>query len=402
MAQNATRFIPHAVLATIVAFVASASLLTARALPLPDGNDDYNAAAFVISHAWTKFAYLVGEPLRDDLSAGDEDSRVERFFELNDLIAFNERVAGDPLTSPALAEEARDRASAYRDERRGIENSVERIIEGRLTAAIKEAGLTRHVVRDVVWPPVNIEFEDPPSVLVKSPRAEIRRESETLLESDLPAGRVRDIESQAEADGQTSALVVRIGAIATYPAILPPTPDYHATLETAAHEWLHHYLFFTPLGRRYYEGGDLTTLNETVANMGGRELACMIDPCNAAVKVERGGAAPSMLQEEFDFTEEMRELRRNVEAMLAAGDIEGAERMMDEKRLVFVANGYYIRRINQAYFAFHGSYADTPGSIDPIGPKLEELRSKSATFEEFIEETREFTSLRDLDAVLAE
>jgi hypothetical protein len=400
MGERFPRFMPHAVLATIVALSASASLLAARALPLPDGADDYNAPAFVINHAWTKFAYLAGDPLRDDLSTEDEDARVARFFELNDLIAFNDRVAADPLTSPALAAEARDRAAAYRDERRGIENSVERIIEGRLTAAIKDAGLTRHVVEDVVWPPVDIEFEEPPSVLVKSPRAEIRRESETLLASELPAARVRDIEARAEADGSTSALVVRIGAIATYPAIIPASPDYHATLETAAHEWLHHYLFFAPLGRRYYEGGDLTTLNETVANMGGRELACFIDPCDAAVSVERAGAAPSTLQQQFDFTTEMRELRRSVETMLAAGDIEGAERLMEDMRLVFVANGYYVRRINQAYFAFHGSYADTAGSIDPIGPKLERLRSESATFEEFVETTREFTSEADLDTAL--
>jgi hypothetical protein len=216
----------------------------------------------------------------------------------------------------------------------------------------------------------------------------------------LPAARVRKIEADAESDGRTSALVVRIGAIATYPSIVPPSPDYHATLETVAHEWLHHYLWFAPLGRRYYEGGDLTTLNETVANMGGRELACMIDPCNVAVNAERAGAAAAPLQQEFDFTAEMRGLRRRVESMLAAGDIDGAERAMEEARLVFAANGYYIRRINQAYFAFHGSYADTPGSIDPIGPKLEELRRVSATFQEFVETAREFTSLADLDSAL--
>jgi hypothetical protein len=152
----------------------------------------------------------------------------------------------------------------------------------------------------------------------------------------------------------------------------------------------------------YFEGGDLTTLNETVANMGGRELACLIDPCNAAVVVERAGAAPLPLQQQFDFTSEMRGLRQRVDLMLAAGDVEGAEQLMEETRLVFVANGYYIRRINQAYFAFHGSYADAPGSIDPIGPKLERLRSQSVTFEAFIETARELRSVADLDAALAE
>ena len=280
-----------------------------------------------------------------------------------------------------------------------MENSVERTLEGRLTDAIKRAGLTRHVGGAIVWPPVSIEFEEPPSVLVTSPRAVIRKDGESLLQSDLPIERVQAIEAAAERDGRTSALVVRIGAIATYPAIVPASADYHATLETIAHEWMHHYLYFTPLGRRYYDGGDLTTLNETLANMTGRELACLLDPCSASVQSVRAGAAP--LSQAFDFTAEMRGLRRAVEAMLADGEIEGAEGLMEEKRKDFVANGYYIRRINQAYFAFHGSYADSAGSIDPIGPKLDQLRKDSTSLEEFIETAREFRSAADLDAALS-
>jgi hypothetical protein len=389
------RFVPHAVLAAIIIAAATAALVIARAVPLSDGDDDYNAPGFVVRHAWVKFADIAMRPFRNGLSVFDEDTRVARFFELNDLVDFNERIAGDPSTEPALAEEARDRAEAYRAERREIENSVERILEGRLTDAIKQAGLTRRIGRDFVWPPVSIEFEEAPSVLVTSPRSMIEKESESLLRGDLPIGRVLRIESDAERDGRTSALVIRVGAIATYPAIVPPRADYHGTLETMAHEWMHHYLYFTPLGRNYFAGGDLTTLNETVANFAGRELACLMDPCGAFV---RAGAAP--LLQEFDFTAEMRELRRDVEALLADGKIEEAERLMDEKRQVFAGNGYYIRRINQAYFAFHGSYADSPGSIDPIGPKLDQLRKDTDTLEEFIETVREFESQVDLDDAL--
>jgi hypothetical protein len=389
------RFTPHAILISILALSAAAALLAARAVPLPDGDDDYNAPGFVVRHAWVKFASVAFRPLRDELSPADEQARVARFFELNDLIDFNERVAGDRATDATLAAEARDRAQAYRDERRRIENSVERILEGRLTDAIKRAGLTRHIGTDVVWPPVSIEFEEAPAVLVTSPRDVIEKDTESLLRGDLPIGRVLRIEQDAERDGRTSALVIRVGAIATYPAIVPPSADYHGTLETIAHEWMHHYLYFTPLGRDYFRGGDLTTLNETVANFAGRELACLMDPCQ---NVARAGASP--LQQEFDFTAEMRGLRRQVEALLAAGRIEEAERLMEEKRQEFVDNGYYIRRINQAYFAFHGSYADSPASIDPIGPKLDELRKRSATLQEFIETVREFGSQADLDAAL--
>ncbi len=169
---------PHAILLVIVVSAAIASLLVSRAVPLPDGGDDYNAPGFVVRHAWVKFADIATRPLRDELSAFDEQTRVTRFFELNDLIDFDERIAGDPSTEPALAAEARDRAEAYRDERHDLENSVERILEGRLTDAIRRAGLTRRVGRNIVWPPVSIEFEEAPSVLVTSPRATIKKETE--------------------------------------------------------------------------------------------------------------------------------------------------------------------------------------------------------------------------------
>ena len=73
---------------------------------------------------------------------------------------------------------------------------------------------------------------------------------------------------------------------------------------------------------------------------------------------------------------------------------------MEERRESFVANGYYIRRINQAYFAFHGSYADTAASSDPIGPKMARLREGSPSVKAFLERAREITSEGELDAAL--
>ena len=40
-----------------------------------------------------------------------------------------------------------------------------------------------------------------------------------------------------------------------------------------AHEWTHNYLFFRPLGFNYYASNDLRTINETVADLVGNELA---------------------------------------------------------------------------------------------------------------------------------
>jgi hypothetical protein len=249
---------------------------------------------------------------------------------------------------------------------------------------------------------VAIEFEDPPAVLVESPRSEITRQSERLLQGGLPIERVEQLEERAERDGATSALVVRIGGIAMYPAIIPNARDYRSALHTIAHEWLHHYLYFTPLGRSYFDGGDVRTLNETVANIAGRELGDMVYeryPLATAstAPAPRDGA---QLRAAVDFTAEMRALRREVDALLADGEIREAEQRMEEKRRYLAENGYYIRRLNQAYFAFYGSYADGPASIDPIGPKLTELRERSGDVVAFLRTARELTSVAELDAAL--
>ena len=103
-------------------------------------------------------------------------------------------------TAPDAVAAANADEARLRDERAGIENSVELILEGRLTRVIRDAGLTRHIGGDVVWPPVNFEFQDAPAVLVRSPRSEIRREDETLLQGDLPGERIDSIETAAEAN----------------------------------------------------------------------------------------------------------------------------------------------------------------------------------------------------------
>ena len=220
--------------------------------PLPDPDEDYNTAGFLVRHSWVKFAGVATSPFRDDLSESEEDARIARYFELNRLIAEAERTAGDPASSDSAAATARADADALRDERSDIENSVEWILEGRLTAVLKDAGLTRDLGHDLIWPPVNIEFEEPPAVLVTSPRTEIARGRDRLLQSGMPVDDRIRIESEKESDGETSALVVDIGAIAMYPAIVPPRTNYRSTLQTIAHEWVHHYLYWTPLGRSFY------------------------------------------------------------------------------------------------------------------------------------------------------
>jgi hypothetical protein len=394
-----SRFVPHAIFAALVVFaIAWAAVLTAI-VPLPDGPNDFNSPGFIVKHSWVKFALLATRPLRGTPSRAHEDALVARFFDLSRRIEQDRQSGSDGCAPAAQAESAREDELRLRDERNSIENQVELILEGRLTRAIKQAGLTRHIGGDVVWPPVNIEFEDPPAVLVKSPRSEIRIESEQLLQGDLPLERVQQLEADAERDGRTSALVVQISGIAMYPAIIPTDLSYEGTLSDIAHEWTHHYLAFTPLGRRY---NSLRALNETVANIVGDDLGALLAkeyPLEQPPAQVRNAAPPG---DNIDFNAEMHALRLQVDMLLAAGKVDEAEAAMDAKQQFFAENGICIRKINQAFFAFNGNYADTPASSDPIGPRLATLHDREPSLAAFVETVREFTSVADLYRALGQ
>jgi len=92
----------------------------------------------------------------------------------------------------------------------------------------------------------------------------------------------------------------------------------------------------------------------------------------------------------------MRSIRRAVDNYLAQGEIEQAEEFMEQKRQYLASKGYYIRKLNQAYFAFYGTYADSPTSISPIGLELKKLRSQSASLKEFLDKVTAMTSRQDL------
>ncbi|MEZ4715811.1 MAG: hypothetical protein R2851_06945 [Caldilineaceae bacterium] len=67
----------------------------------------------------------------------------------------------------------------------------------------------------------------------------------------------------------------------------------------------------------------------------------------------------------FDFRTEMRRTRLMVDRLLADPITRRGRRpYMEQQRQQFVANGYPIRKLNQAYFAFHGSYGTSAASTD--------------------------------------
>jgi hypothetical protein len=99
----------------------------------------------------------------------------------------------------------------------------------------------------------------------------------------------------------------------------------------------------------------------------------------------------------------MHTTRVTVDELLGDGKVTEAERYMDERRTLFWNNGYAIRRLNQAYFAFYGAYADAPGGAagkDPVGPVVRAFREQSGSLSSFLDQISRVTSFEQLKSMV--
>ena len=276
--------------------------------------------------------------------------------------------------------------------RRNIRNNVEEALESEISTAIRAEGMG--LLGEVVFPPVDIRLVETPKALITSPRDRVERQEGILLDSNISVENREEVEAYLLESEDLSAVVVDIGGVATYPASVHHGADLNGTLSIMAHEWLHHYLFLHPLGRNMFNSSEMLVLNETVADLGGRELGELARqgvesrmpvtvPAAFGVTSDVLDAAPTPAGA-FDFRKEMQETRRTVDALLSRGEVEIAEAYMETRLGLFVNNGHPIRKLNQAYFAFNGTYAESPASVNPIGGQVRRLRELSPNFGAFV------------------
>ena len=337
----------------------------------------FDFTRFELTTLPNKWLHALGAPLRDDL---DADTALERYFEASDRTA---------------------------SEIAALEPRVEAAIEGRIDAVLDELGLGGPLPGIVgVFPPVDLELTGAPRVLAVSPRDRIELLRTVTLRPDLSTEDLLALEAATEAaregeDATLSAIVLPLGGISTYPAIVSDRQPYASTLRTTAHEWVHHYLAFYPLGLRALGSGETLTINETVADIVGDEVGTLALERFAAPSAPP--AAPAAAEgASVDRDLVLRELRLEVDALLEAGDIEAAERRMEEVRGELEVAGVVIRRINQAYFAWFGTYAARPDSVDPLGPQLFELRERAGSPGRFLGLVRGATTREDVARLLEE
>ena len=310
----------------------------------------------------------------------------------------------NPTGSGANAASILEERARLQDRRDHLQSAVEETVETAVSDALVSLGFRAWTGP---FPPVDTILSASPTILVTSPRDRIERHDTVTMIAGLTNEQRDQVESWVERETDLSAIVLNTGGIALYPSIVVPYAGIDFALEVVAHEWVHQWLWFRPLGRRYFAGGDITSMNETVADIAGQEIGELartrLDrhaPASSAAHSHRQpegdqGAAKDATR--FDFQKEMRVTRLRVDELLSAGEVERAEAYMEERRREFVANGYRLRRLNQAYFAFHGTYATTGAAgVSVVGQQIEELRRRSPTLADFLRTVAEFKSVDDL------
>ena len=278
---------------------------------------------------------------------------------------------------------------------------VEQVLQDQLNSALVELDLA---FGGQLMPPVMYKSEPDSYALIVSPRNEIRQAANLMLIRGLTLDEIIHLEEDIENDLNLSALVVGIGGVGLYPSMIIETGNLDWLIHVVSHEWTHNYLTLRPLGMFYGTSPELTTINETIADLSADDIQRRIfelyypehlppepDLHNEYNPLTQNNEAEPEPAPEgiFDFRTEMHLTRLEVDRLLAEGNIDEAESYMESRRIFFWENGYLIRRLNQAYFAFHGSYAAQPGGaageegVD-LGEELRQLKQRTPSYRDFM------------------
>ena len=321
--------------------------------------------------------------------------------ELSNLLA-------DPDRKQQGAQEKKLRAELAdkTNKRSNLAPFVEQVLQDQINTALVDLDLS---LGGQLVPPVLYRSEPNSYALIVSPREEIRQAANLMLIRGMTLDEIIELELAIEESGDLSALVVEIGGVGLYPSMIIESPNLDWLIHVVSHEWTHNYLTIRPLGAHYSASPEMTTINETIADLSADDIQKRTfqlfypeflppeqDVNQQAPKVDPNppidfSPAPEIhIQDQiFDFREQMHITRLEVDRLLAEGLISEAESYLEQRRGVFWENGYQIRKLNQAYFAFHGSYAADPGGAADqqgadLGSLLRQFKASSSSYKDFL------------------
>ena len=297
--------------------------------------------------------------------AGKEEARLERPY------LGGSTAAGGAERRQALS---RDYLDELLDEKRRLRPVAEETMEAELSAVLLGEGFGSRF--GWIFPPVDIAFQRPPTLLVVSRRDRFQLVDAVLLHPDIPGFERGVIERELLDKHNLSSLVDNLAGLSTYPTLVSDFGQLRSVCRTAAHEWLHAYLFIRPLGQNFRASEEMFTLNETVADIAGRELGDLTFE-QMGGDLEESALRYMSVEEAYPFfTQTLRETRARAGELLDEGKVEEAEEYMKQQWWKLRLHGFGIRKLNQAFFAFRGRYAEGPASISPIGEQVRQARAK--------------------------
>ena len=411
-------------LRNLIIFALALLLLSSSTVPVGDLSSQVRAYTHPIEFdfvTWTLDAFSVklsdwGFGLTHFMDPASQSDLVLAYLDqvqtvqslnTNLTLVYSDPSIADP---DAASQSLREGLAQAQDRLDALTPQAEAILQSQLMDIISESGLE---VLGQVLPPSLFRATAIPYSLIISPRTEIAQSMDVSLQPGMTAEAMEQLEELIYKNLDYSALVVPIGGIGTYPTMLMQSTNLVWLTEVIAHEWVHNYLTLRPLGINYFTTPELRTINETTASLVGEELGLLIlkkyypdfvpeetTPETSAPDVETTEADSSV----FNYQTEMRITREEVDRLLSEGKVTEAETYMETRRAFFWENGYAIRKLNQAYFAFYGAYNDQPGGgaagEDPVGPAVQAYRARFDTVAEFLRTIAQVNSFDELLSLL--
>jgi len=333
----------------------------------------------------------------DYLSPGQQHQMVKDYLDLVAQIQQSEAQLNDIYADPKVSDpqsasaSLRGKLHELYKRRELLQPVAEAVVQEQVSEVAASLGLT---FGGQPVPPVLFHSTPLPLALIISPRDKIKQVADISLLPGLSVDQQAALEERVDKALDVSSLVVPVGGVGLYPTMVQQTTNLNWLFEVVSHEWTHNFLTLRPLGISYMNSQQLRTMNETTASIAGKEIGQVVveryypelvppspPPGNANTPSQQPSAPV------FDFNAEMRTTRVNVDKLLAEGKIDEAEQYMEARRVFFWDNGYHIRKLNQAYFAFYGAYADQPGGAageDPVGAAVRALRGESPDLAAFL------------------
>ncbi len=407
------------ILAIVIAQFLLMTTSSARAGSLPEqaamvsSGMLFDYLSWTLDAAWQKTQFsALGMP--DYLTNEQQKLVVYDYIQVTRDIESTETELDQLYADPAIADkeaatgELRIKLRSLTQRQNNMAPFAEAIIQSQVASVVSELGITKG---GQPIPSVLYHISPLPLALIISPRDTIQQEGNISLLPDLTVEQRTLLEEQVDSRLDVSSLIVPVGGIGAYPTMVMRTSDLRWMTEVVAHEWIHNFLTLRPLGIRYDTTPELRTMNETTASIAGKEIGMQVIETYYPELISTGLTSPGLISDKsqplgpgsfrqpFDFRKEMHETRVTTDQLLSEGKILEAEKYMEARRQFFWDNGYPMRKLNQAYFAFYGAYADVPGGPageDPVGPAVRKLREESESLADFIFRISRMTTFDDL------